>query len=176
MKLKVAFLAAVLLVGTSAVAAALLGATSGPPVAVDEKCVGSDARIIVFLERHALLLCDKGKTIETFGVRLGRGGVGKTREGDGKTPVGTYSLGEPRPSDRYGTFIPIGFPTEDQKKAGYTGSAVGVHGPPRWVKWLGRLVNTFDLSDGCVGLARDEEIERIAGWVRATSARTIELR
>jgi murein L,D-transpeptidase YafK len=27
---------------------------------------------------------------------LGRGGVGKTREGDGKTPIGVYPLGEPR--------------------------------------------------------------------------------
>ena len=176
MKLKFVFLAAVLLGGTSAIAAALLGATSGPPAGTDEKCVALDARVVVSLERHALILCDKGKTIDTFGVRLGRGGVGKTREGDGKTPVGTYPLGEPRPSNRFGTFIPIGFPTEEQKKAGYTGSSVGVHGPPRWVKWLGRLVNTFDLSDGCVGVARDEEIQKIAAWVRVTSARTIELR
>jgi murein L,D-transpeptidase YafK len=176
MKLKVAFVAAVLLCGTSAVAAALLGATAAPPAGADEKCVATDARIVVSLEKHALLLCDKGKVIEAIGVRLGRGGIGKTREGDGKTPVGTYPLGEPRPSNRYGTFIPIGFPTDEQKKAGYTGSAVGVHGPPRWVKWLGRLVNTFDSSDGCVGVARDDEIERIAAWVRAAPARTIELR
>ena len=84
--------------------------------------------------------------------------------------------GEPRPSKRYGTFIPIGFPTEEQKKMGYTGGAVGVHGPARWVKWMGSLVNTFDSSDGCVGVARDAEIEAIASWIRAASARTIELR
>jgi len=175
-KLKFAFLAAVFLVGTSAVAAALLGATPGAPVRVDERCIAADTRIIVSLKSHALLLCDRGNMIETFGVRLGRGGIGKTREGDGKTPVSTYSLGEPRPSNRFGIFIPIGFPTEEQKKAGYTGSAVGVHGPPRWAKWLGRLVNTFDLSDGCVGVARDDEIEKIAAWVRTAAARTIELR
>jgi hypothetical protein len=59
---------------------------------------------------------------------------------------------------------------------GYTGSAVGVHGPPRWSKCLGSPVNTFDLSDGCVGVARDEDIETIANWVRRASARIIELR
>jgi hypothetical protein len=59
---------------------------------------------------------------------------------------------------------------------GYSGSAVGVHGPPRWAKWLGSVVNTFDLSDGCVGVARDSEIEKIATWVRTSSAHTIELR
>ena len=56
------------------------------------------------------------------------------------------------------------------------GSAVGVHGPARWVKWMGSLVNTFDSSDGCVGVARDAEIKTIAEWVRADSVRTIELR
>ena len=94
----------------------------------------------------------------------------------GRTPIGTYPLGQPRASQRYGIFIPIGYPTADQRKKGLTGGAVGVHGPDRRVKWLGRLVNTFDTSDGCVGLAKDEEMERIAKWVRSAKAHTIELR
>jgi hypothetical protein len=53
---------------------------------------------------------------------------------------------------------------------------VGIHGPARWVKWLGSLVNTFDSSDGCVGLARDAEMQRIAEWVRSSAVRRIELR
>jgi L,D-transpeptidase catalytic domain len=173
-KTKLVVVAAVVLVGSGALAAALGART--PTVDGDRVCEGSDERIVVDLQKHVLALCDKSVTVESFAVRLGRGGVGKTREGDGKTPVGTYSLGAPRPSNRFGTFIPIDFPTEAQKKIGYTGSAVGVHGPPRWVKWLGSLVNSFDLSDGCVGLARDSEIETIASWVRVASVRTIELR
>jgi murein L,D-transpeptidase YafK len=151
------------------------GARSSKPV-LERICTALDARIIVDLKKHALALCNGEQTVDTFHVRLGRGGVGKTKEGDGKTPLGTYPLGEPRPSKRFGTFIPIGFPTEEQRKLGYSGSAVGVHGPPRWAKVFGSLVNTFDLSDGCVGVARDSEIEKIANWVRTTSARTIELR
>jgi hypothetical protein len=165
---------ACVLVGSGAVAAALGART--PAVDGGGLCGAPDARVVVDLGRHVLALCDKTTAVESFSVRLGRGGVGKTREGDGKTPVGTYALGQPRPSNRFGTFIPIDYPTAEQKKQGYTGSAVGVHGPPRFVKWLGGLVNTFDLSDGCVGLARDAEIERIATWVREASARTIELR
>lgn len=137
---------AVVLVGTCAVAAAV--GTRTPPVRDTQKCAAPDARIVVDLRNHSLALCDKDAVVETFGVRLGRGGIGKIREGDGKTPVGTYALGQPRPSNRYGTFIPIGYPTEEQRRRGYTGSAVGVHGPARWLKWLGSLVNTFDLSDG----------------------------
>ena len=167
-------IAAAVLVGTCALAAAL-GASS-PAVSADRTCGAPDTRIVVDVAKHTLSLCDGDKRVDAFAVRLGRGGVGKTREGDGKTPIGTYSLGDPRASNRYGTFIPIGYPTEEQKKLGYTGSAVGVHGPARWVKWLGSLVNTFDSSDGCVGVARDAEIEKIATWVRTASARTIELR
>lgn len=137
---------------------------------------GADAKVVVDLEKHVLALCEKGAALASFSVRLGRGGVGKTKEGDGKTPVGTYPLGEPRTSSRFGIFIPIGFPTEEQKKKGYSGSDVGVHGPHRLLRWLGSLVNTFDSSDGCVGLARDSDIQKIGDWVRSASVRTIELR
>ena len=51
-----------------------------------------------------------------------------------------------------------------------------MHGPPRAFRWLGSLVNTFDLSDGCVGLATDDQMETIAAWVKAAAAHTIELR
>jgi len=132
--------------------------------------------VVVDVSTHTLALCDRNRTIATFSVRLGRGGTGKTKEGDGKTPLGTYALGEPRTSRQYGTFIPIGYPTREQRQRGYTGGDVGVHGPPRTVRWLGFLVNTFDSSDGCVGLASDAEIERIARWIRQAAAHTIEIR
>ena len=171
--MKIISIAAIVLAGTCGVASAL--GTRTRALDPERMCAAADLRVVVDVGRHALALCEKEKVVGMFDVRLGRGGIGKTQEGDGKTPVGTYVLGEPRPSRRFGTFIPIGFPTEDQKKKGYSGSAVGVHGPPRWAKWLGSLVNTFDLSDGCVGVARDSEIEEIAKWVSTESVRTIEL-
>lgn len=121
MRLKVASIATVLLVGTCALAAGVFG-TRTPAVGSEQTCAAPDARIVVDLAQHALALCDRDKLVEAFVVRLGRGGIGKTREGDGRTPIGTYTLGVPRPSNRYGTFIPVGFPTEEQKKKGYTGS------------------------------------------------------
>jgi hypothetical protein len=139
-------------------------------------CTAADARIVVETGAHRLVLCERQREVATFSVRLGRGGVGKTTEGDGKTPLGAYPLGEPRKSDRYGTFIPIGYPTPGQRRRGFTGGDVGVHGPHRWVRWLGSLVNSFDSSNGCVGLATDGEMATIAAWVRSAQARTIELR
>ena len=103
--------------------------------------------------------------MRTFGVRLGKHGVGKRREGDGKVPIGRYPLGAPRHSDKYGLFIPIQYPTPAQRKAGYSGGSVGVHGPHRRVRWLGRLTNLFDTTDGCVGIATDDDMKAIADWV-----------
>jgi murein L,D-transpeptidase YafK len=139
-------------------------------------CTAADARVVVDTAKHELALCEQRHEAAVFGVRLGRGGVGKTRQGDAKTPLGTYALGEPRASERFDVFIPIGYPTSEQRQRGYTGSDVGVHGPHRWVRWLGSLVNTFDSSDGCVGLAKDAEIAAIAAWVKKVHAHTIELR
>jgi len=151
-------------------------AACGRPVEAAGSCSAKDSRIVVETTKHRLALCEAGREAAAFDIRLGRGGVGKTAEGDGKTPVGIYLLGEPRPSNRFGVFIPIGYPTAEQRSRGYTGGDVGVHGPHRWVRWLGSLVNTFDSSDGCVGVATDEEINTIAAWVKRAHARTIEIR
>ena len=162
----------------AALALALLAAACGRSAAAEAPglCRGTDARIVVATAAHRLVLCARDRQVGSYPVRLGRGGVGKVSEGDGKTPLGTYPLGAPRPSSKYGTFIPIGYPTADQRRRGYTGGDVGVHGPPRWARWLGSLVNTFDSSDGCVGLASDAEMTAISGWVTSAGARVIELR
>lgn len=159
------FLAATAPAGRSAIAAE----TPSNP------CAGlTVAHVVVRTEEHKLYLCGKDQAVaSTYDVRLARNGVGKTRAGDGKVPLGSYPLGRPRPSKKYGTFVSIGFPLPDQRRHGYTGGDVGVHGPDRRVRWLGRLVNTFDTTDGCVGLASDREMDEIAAWLRRTSAARI---
>ena len=151
----------------------LLLALSYEAAADPSPCGNSEAHVYVRTRAHRLWLCEAGRSAESYRVRLGKGGVGKTREGDGKSPLGTYTLGEPRPSNRYGTFIPIGYPTKEQQAKGYTGSAVGVHGPHWALKWLGQFVNTFDSSDGCFGLAKDAEMAEISAWITRTRAAKI---
>ena len=135
----------------------------------------SRAIVVVDTARHAMALCESGKTIETFSVRIGRHGTGKTREGDGKTPLGVYGLGEPRSSASYGTFVPVEYPTAEQRQNGFTGGAIGVHGPDRRVRWMGAAVNRVDSTEGCVGIATDPEMARIAEWIRSRDVREIAL-
>jgi murein L,D-transpeptidase YafK len=136
-------------------------------------CSDDSVHLFVDTAAHRLALC-RAKTAEhTYDIRLGKVGLGKTREGDGKVPLGTYALAKPRASHEFGTFIAIAYPTKEQRALGYTGSAVGVHGPHFALKWLGRLVNALDTTEGCVGLATDEEMAEISAWMARTGAAKI---
>ena len=75
--------------------------------------------------------------------------------------MGRYPLALPRVSSDFGRFAAIGYPTSDQVKAGATGSSVGVHGPHRRLRWLGSFLNVADTTDGCVGVAHDDDMRRI---------------
>jgi murein L,D-transpeptidase YafK len=132
--------------------------------------------VVVETTARAVFLCEQERSVRRFAAHLGRGGTGKRREGDGKVPLGRYALGTPRPSARFGIFIPIGYPTAEQSALGYTGGAVGMHGPHRWLRWLGRLVNRFASTAGCVGVATDGDIAAIADWVRRSGASGIWIR
>jgi murein L,D-transpeptidase YafK len=147
--------------------------TAGAAKTAKVSCHGQASVVVVDTSEHALALCENGRQVESFGVRLGRHGTGKRREGDGKTPIGTYAFGDPVPSAAYGTFIPVGYPTEQQRRDGFTGSAIGVHGPGRGVRWLGSWVNLLDMTDGCVGIATDAEMQRIGDFVRSRKVHRI---
>jgi murein L,D-transpeptidase YafK len=98
-------------------------------------------------------------------VALGRGGLDKRRRGDARTPLGTYAFGEPRRSPRFGTFIPIDYPTPEQVARGFTGGGLGVHGPPRgWKDPVAARV--LDWTTGCIATGTDQDVERIARFVR----------
>jgi hypothetical protein len=127
----------------------------------------------VATSEHRLYTCEAKAIVRWYDVRLGRHGTGKTQAGDGKTPLGTYPLGSPRVSKKYGTFIPVGYPTTEQSRRGFSGGAIGIHGPLRSVRWLGHAVNWLDTSDGCIGLATDDEMSTLSEWVRSRRARTI---
>lgn len=118
-------------------------------------------------------LCENGTQAGTFAVRIGKHGTGKSRDGDGKTPLGRYALGQSRASVAYGLFVPVGYPTADQRRLGFAGGAIGIHGPNRRVRWLGAFVNTFDTTDGCIGIATDAEMQTVSNWIDVHRAQEI---
>lgn len=155
------------------VVVAALAALAAPPAAADDlvACDAGATTILVDTSTRVLTLCERGKVAATYPVAIGGGGVGKEQEGDGKTPLGTYPLGAPRRSRAYDTFIPIGFPTAAQRERGVTGGAIGIHGPDRRLRALGRVAVALGWTRGCVAVSSDVEVRSIARWVSVNRAR-----
>lgn len=136
-------------------------------------CPRDAAAIVVDTSAHRMSLCEAGVAVRELSVAIGTAGVDKRREGDQKTPLGSYPLSAPRPSDRFHTFILIGYPTAEQRAKGMTGSAVGIHGPSRKHSWLGRMRNWVDWTNGCIAVSTDKAIDEVAAWMTKTGARRV---
>lgn len=132
--------------------------------------------LVVDTSKRSMWRCEAGVALEQLAVALGSGGVGKRRQGDAKVPLGEYSLGAPTRSKSYHLFIPVGYPTAAQRRAGFTGSAIGVHGPARGYESLGALNTSVDWTLGCIAVGSDPEIERVARWVRTKGVGRILIR
>jgi murein L,D-transpeptidase YafK len=138
-------------------------------------CPDGVSRIVVDTGAGELFLCQRGEVFRSYRVALGRKGVGKNRQGDEKTPLGTYTLGEPRLSENYFAFIPINYPTEEQREQGYTGGAIGIHGP--WQdQSVFEPVASLDWTNGCIALASNLEIAEIVIWMKKRGVHRIEIR
>jgi murein L,D-transpeptidase YafK len=133
---------------------------------VDGNCPDAGPAVAVLTRKRELWLCNDGAPAQRFQVALGQRGLDKRRKGDGRTPLGTYSLGTPRPSGQFGIFIPIEYPTREQSRQGHTGGTVGIHGPPRGKAEPAYPSTAFDWTLGCVATGTDEDIEVIARFVR----------
>lgn len=132
-------------------------------------CVGYDREIIWSESNQGLYLCKQDHAVKAMRTSIGSNGLGKSAEGDRKTPVGSYWLGAPRRSDRYGLFIPVGYPNEVDLQAGRSGHSVGIHGPLRIPIFASACSVAGSLEKnwtaGCVSVARDSQISEIADWV-----------
>lgn len=144
--------------------------------AIGEPCEGLNSSLIVDTKNHKMWLCQENKSVGEYEVELGSGGVEKRKKGDKKTPLGEYTIGTPRPSVRFGIFIPVGYPTKEQVSNGYSGSAIGVHGPTRAFKRLGSTTTRSDWTHGCIAVESDIAISEIAHWVKEQKVSKIIIR
>jgi murein L,D-transpeptidase YafK len=132
--------------------------------AVSDPCAGRGTSLFVQAKRRVIWLCENGQRTDGMRVAIGPGGLDKRVEGDAKVPLGEYPLSSPVASKDYHLFILVGYPTAAQRKAGYTGGAVGVHGPMRG--YSGPQSTDRDWTLGCIAVGTDREIERIAQWMK----------
>ncbi|MBK8011193.1 MAG: L,D-transpeptidase family protein [Deltaproteobacteria bacterium] len=133
--------------------------------------------VVVEISSRRLHLCQDGLSDVSYPVNLGQGGSGKTKQGDQKTPLGRYALGAPRKSfSGFTWFVPVGYPTRQQRAAGYTGGSIGIHGPPDWLpETVVNLAFSTPWTDGCIMVRTKREIEEIRAWLLAHKTSTIEI-
>jgi hypothetical protein len=139
-------------------------------------CEGYKTAVLVDTKQHKMWLCQENKPVGEYKVAIGKGGINKIKQGDNKTPLGEYTLGIPRPSSRFGTFIPIGYPTQEQILKGYTGGDIGVHGPYRFFKWLGNATVWPDWTQGCIAVGTYKAVSEVARWLKEQKAGKIIIR
>ncbi len=133
---------------------------------LENPCIKKGTSIVVHTYSHRLYLCENGQMATHFHVAIGRKGIEKKAEGDLRTPVGTYNLSSPRSSDDFGMFIPVAYPTLSQRNRGYSGGAIGIHGPYFKFFQMWSFINVLlDWTQGCIAVGSNSEIEAISSWV-----------
>ncbi|HXE96379.1 MAG TPA: L,D-transpeptidase family protein, partial [Dongiaceae bacterium] len=127
---------------------------------------GTADKILIEKKDRRLTLISKGKVLQTYKIALGGNPNGpKERQGDNKTPEGTYVIDSRNKDSRYHMSLHISYPNEkDKKRAKQLGVSPGgdimIHGIKNGLSWVGDLHTEIDWTKGCIAVI-DEEIEEI---------------
>ncbi len=140
---------------------------------------GPADRILVLKKERLLMLISKDKVFKTYKIALGKNPNGpKEREGDNKTPEGTYTIDSRNKDSRYHLSLHISYPNQRDKerarRLGFSpGGSIMIHGIKNGFSWIGDFHRGFDWTNGCIAVT-DEEIEEIAALV--PNGTTIDIR
>ena len=127
---------------------------------------GPADKILIEKKERRLTLISKDKVLKTYKIALGGNPNGpKERQGDNKTPEGTYVIDSRNKDSRYHLSLHISSPNEkDRKRAKELGVSPGgdimIHGIKNGFSWVGDLHTEVDWTKGCIAVT-DEEIEEI---------------
>jgi len=127
---------------------------------------GPADKILIEKKERRLTLISNGNVLKTYKIALGGNPNGpKERQGDNKTPEGTYVIDSRNRDSRYHLSLHISYPNErDKKRAKELGVSPGgdimIHGIKNGFSLVGDLHTGFDWTKGCIAVT-DEEIEEI---------------
>ena len=127
---------------------------------------GTADRILVEKQARRLTLLSKGEVLKIYKIALGGNPIGpKERQGDNKTPEGTYVIDGRNKGSRYHLSLHVSYPNErDRKRAKELGVSPGgdimIHGIKNGLSWVGDAHAGVDWTKGCIAVT-DEEIEEI---------------
>ncbi len=153
---------------------------------------GPDTRIIILKNERRLELQQGGKTVKTYRVALGNSPIGtKFRQGDGRTPEGTFYVCVKNPRSKFYLSLGLSYPTPADAARGLSeklitkpqhDAIIAAHkkrATPPWNTALGGEVfihgngSGSDWTLGCIALDDDAMKELFAS---VTTGTTVEIR
>jgi lipoprotein-anchoring transpeptidase ErfK/SrfK len=127
-------------------------------------------KVLIEKKERRLTLLSKGEVIKTYRIALGGNPVGpKEREGDNKTPEGTYIIDSRNSNSDYHLSLHISYPNQKDivraKELGVSpGGDIMIHGFKNGLSWVGASHLEVDWTNGCIAVT-DEEMEEIYKFV-----------
>ncbi len=123
-------------------------------------------QVVIEKGARTLSLYHQGHLLKTYKVALGTNAKDrKEREGDGRTPEGTYVIDSRKANSAFHRALHISYPNEqDRAHARQLGVSPGgeimIHGLPNGMGFIGKAHLLRDWTQGCIAVTNDE-IEEI---------------
>ena len=122
-------------------------------------------RIILRKGERRLSVYRNGQEIRTYKVSLGLSPVGdKEREGDYRTPEGSYLLTRRNPDSDFFLSIQVSYPDAQdvataRRNGVPPGGAIMIHGLPNIMRHARDRYLSTDWTDGCIALSNEDMLE-----------------
>ncbi len=135
--------------------------------------------LLVIKSERKLYLYKEGEVLRSFDIALGLIPEGpKRREGDFRTPEGTYRLNVRNPDSDYFLSIQISYPDEtDVARARAAnvdpGGQIMIHGRPNVPKYSESRYQSWDWTDGCIAVSNSDMVDI---WLMTDETTPIEIR
>ncbi|TWH64513.1 L,D-transpeptidase-like protein [Azomonas agilis] len=118
-------------------------------------------KILVVKSERTLHLLNKGQSLKTYKVSLGKKSGPKLHEGDQRTPEGLYWIDWRKTSNKFNLSMHISYPNaRDTAKAREKGLAPGsmimLHGTPVDAQYPEWYFSSLNWTDGCIALSNTD--------------------
>jgi len=134
-------------------------------------------KVVVMKNEKRLVLLRNGEVLKSYRISVGRNPGQKVRQGDNRTPEGTYVIDWRNPESRFHKALHISYPNwcdrENARRSGAPpGGEVMIHGLPRDFEDLGESHAVRNWTKGCIALS-NAEMDEI--WLLVSDGTPVEI-
>lgn len=167
--------------GTAAPADIAAGAMVSAPVAQPSgaSAFATADRIVVKKGERKLYLLRSQQVIAAYPVRLGLNPYGhKEREGDFRTPEGTYYLSRRNPRSEFFLSLEVSYPNDSDRARARRqgvppGGSIMIHGQPNVLRKSPEYYARNDWTNGCIAVSNADMVDI---WLRTGVGTPVEIR